>query len=57
MSLKNLHRDFVSKEERRFKFVIGKTLASSLTGFVAGVVFASIFWGAVLYVYFLEAAL
>ncbi|MDD4761469.1 MAG: hypothetical protein PHZ25_00360 [Candidatus Pacebacteria bacterium] len=57
MSLKNLHRDFISKEERRFKFMIGKTLASSLTGFVAGVVFASIFWGAIFYFYSLETVL
>lgn len=37
-------KDFVSEEERYFKFKIGKMLASSLSGFVAGVVITSIFW-------------
>ncbi|BCX16192.1 MAG: hypothetical protein KatS3mg098_421 [Candidatus Parcubacteria bacterium] len=37
-------KDFISHESREYKFKIGKTLASSLAGFVAGVVFASIVW-------------
>jgi hypothetical protein len=40
----NLFRDFISEEQRQFKFKIGKTLASSLSGFIAGVIFISIFW-------------
>jgi len=39
-----LSRDFISEEQRQFKFKIGKTLASALSGFIAGVIFASIFW-------------
>ncbi|MEX2054476.1 MAG: hypothetical protein WD883_02965 [Candidatus Colwellbacteria bacterium] len=36
--------NFVSTEERTFKFRVGKMLASSLSGFIAGVIFASIVW-------------
>ena len=39
-----LSRDFISEEQRQFKFKIGKTLASALSGFIAGVIFTSIFW-------------
>ena len=49
--LHNLTRDFISEEQRQFKFKIGKTLASALSGFIAGVIFASIFW--VIFLYFL----
>lgn len=42
-------RDFISKEERPFKFKIGWITASSLSGFVAGVIAASIVWFAVAY--------
>lgn len=35
--MNNLARDFISKEERDYKYRIGKTLASSLSGFIAGV--------------------
>jgi len=42
--LDNLSRDFISEEQRDFKFKIGKTLASSLSGFIAGVIFISVFW-------------
>ncbi|MEX0877593.1 MAG: hypothetical protein WDZ40_01860 [Candidatus Spechtbacterales bacterium] len=34
--------DFVSKEEREYKVKLGTTIASALTGFVAGVVSASV---------------
>jgi hypothetical protein len=30
--------DFVSTERRKFKFEIGKVLASSLSGFIAGII-------------------
>jgi len=42
--LQNFSRDFISEEQRHFKFKIGETLASSLSGFIAGVIFTSIFW-------------
>ncbi|MBI4119740.1 MAG: hypothetical protein HY456_02760 [Parcubacteria group bacterium] len=48
-------RDFISEETRRFKFKIGELLASSLSGFIAGVIFASIIW--VFIVYFLRSIL
>ncbi|MEK7464668.1 MAG: hypothetical protein AAB617_02730 [Patescibacteria group bacterium] len=38
----NQFRDFVSEEERQYRYRIGKLLASSLSGFVAGVIFTSI---------------
>ncbi|MCX6797972.1 MAG: hypothetical protein NTX66_01995 [Candidatus Falkowbacteria bacterium] len=31
-------RDFVSQEKRKFKFSLGGILASSLSGFIAGIV-------------------
>jgi hypothetical protein len=36
--------DFVSRENRNYKFKLGRTLASSLAGFVAGAIAASIVW-------------
>lgn len=38
-------RDFISDEQRDFQMRVGKLLASSLSGFIAGAVFASIIWG------------
>lgn len=46
---KNFARDFVSDEQRNFKAKIGTTLASSLSGFIAGVVFATLIFGIALY--------
>lgn len=40
----NILRDFISNEKRDFKVRIGSTIASSLTGFVAGIIVASIIW-------------
>jgi len=37
-------KDFVSGEERHFQFKIGNMLASSLSGFIAGIIVASILW-------------
>ena len=37
-------KDFVSEDPRKFHFRIGRLLASSLAGFVAGVIVASIVW-------------
>jgi len=37
-------KQFICDEHRKFKFKIGNILASGLSGFIAGVIFASIFW-------------
>ena len=42
--MSDIARDFVSQEPRKFRFRMGKYLASSLTGFVVGVIVASIVW-------------
>lgn len=34
--------DFISHDKRRFKWRIGKALASSLSGFIAGLIVSSI---------------
>ena len=36
--------DFISRENRRFNFKIGGTLASALSGLIAGSILASIIW-------------
>jgi hypothetical protein len=38
MNNNHVARDFVSDEKREFKFRMGQTLASALTGFIAGVI-------------------
>jgi CDP-diglyceride synthetase len=40
----NIFSDFISKENKRYKFQLGKTLASALTGFICGAIVASIIW-------------
>ncbi|KKQ96029.1 MAG: hypothetical protein UT22_C0044G0010 [Parcubacteria group bacterium GW2011_GWC2_39_11] len=40
----NIKRDFISEENREYKFKLGHLLASSLSGFICGVVVASIIW-------------
>ncbi len=42
MNFNKVVRDFISSEKREFKFKIGKLLASSLAGFLAGAVVATI---------------
>jgi len=37
-------RDFVSDDNRKYNFKLGRTVASSLTGFIGGAVAASIIW-------------
>ena len=37
-------RDFISEEQRDFRVRIGYTLASSLFGFVGGIILSSIIW-------------
>ena len=53
--MKNLTRDFISKEERDYRYKIGKTLASSLSGFIAGV-FATLLFLAIT-AYFLKTSI
>lgn len=44
-----LLQEFVSKEEKHFRFKVGEHIASALAGFVAGVVIASIAFVLILY--------
>jgi hypothetical protein len=37
-------RDFISEENRDYKFKLGRMVASSLTGFIFGAIMASIIW-------------
>lgn len=39
-----IKEDFISHDERRFKVRIGKVLASSLSGFIAGIIITVIFF-------------
>lgn len=49
--INNVGDDFVSHEQRSFKFKLGNLLASSLSEFIAGVIFASIIWLLAIYVF------
>ncbi|GEM_PF-2031190 len=40
----NFWRDFISEEQRDFRVRIGYTIASSLFGFVCGIVLSSVIW-------------
>jgi hypothetical protein len=42
--MENLQNDFVSNEKKSYKWSFGKLLASSLSGFIAGVIVASLFF-------------
>lgn len=42
--MNNVTRDFVSQEQREYKVKVGGILASALSGFIAGVIVASIIW-------------
>ncbi len=42
--MRHLIRDFISEETRHYKFKLGELVASALTGFIVGVVIASIVW-------------
>lgn len=42
--MKGIFRDFVSYENRQYPHRIGKTVASSLTGFVVGAAASHIIW-------------
>lgn len=45
-----IHPDFISREPRRFRMGLGGPIASALSGFVAGVLVASIIFLAGIYV-------
>lgn len=40
----NLFSGFTTEDSQNFRFKVGKMLASSLSGLIAGVVAATIFW-------------
>jgi len=42
--MKTLSEDFISNDTKTFKWKIGQVLASSLSGFIAGLIVASIFF-------------
>jgi hypothetical protein len=42
-------RQFVCEENKKYKFMVGNIVASSLTGFIGGIVVASIIWYVVIY--------
>lgn len=46
-----LTRDFISQENRNFKFRLGRTMASSLSGFIVGTIFASSIWILAIYLF------
>lgn len=43
-------------EKSNYIFKIGRTIASSLSGFIAGVVFATICWWVIAHFYIIEKA-
>lgn len=47
MDKNKLRDEFVANDGRQYKFKIGKNNASSLSGFIAGVILATIIWFAV----------
>lgn len=40
--MEKLSDDFISHDRKKFKYRLGKVLASSLSGFIAGLIVASI---------------
>lgn len=42
--MEDIKESFVSHENRRFKWRLGKALASSLSGFIAGIIVTVIFF-------------
>lgn len=42
--MKNIFRDFISYENRSYQHKIGRTVASSLTGFIVGALASHIIW-------------
>ena len=46
----NMFNDFTSNDTHKFKFKIGRGNASSLSGFITGVIAASIVWFAAIWI-------
>lgn len=42
--IKAIKEEFISHEKRNFKFSLGKIIASSLSGFIAGIIVTVIFF-------------
>ncbi|KKT12933.1 MAG: hypothetical protein UV95_C0005G0001 [Candidatus Falkowbacteria bacterium GW2011_GWF2_43_32] len=42
--MKEIVDEFVSRERRKFKWSLGRVVASSLSGFIAGIIVATIFF-------------
>lgn len=42
--MEKLINDFVSHDKKTFKWRVGKVLASSLSGFIAGIIITAIFF-------------
>lgn len=40
--MEDIKDDFISHEKRKFKYKLGKALASSLSGFIAGIAITTI---------------
>jgi tetrahydromethanopterin S-methyltransferase subunit F len=49
--MNKLEEEFISRENKKFKFQIGRLLASGLSGFIAGVIFASIIFFTIYYLF------
>lgn len=47
----DIKNEFVSDDARKYPMKLGKTKASSLSGFIAGVILASIIWYLIVYVF------
>jgi hypothetical protein len=47
--MNKLEDEFVCREKRKFRFKIGHLLASGLSGFIAGAIFASIIFFTIYY--------
>lgn len=43
------HNDFVSCNHKKYGMQIGRSMASSLSGFIAGFIVATIGWAAIIY--------
>jgi len=49
--VEKVEREFVSEDPRQYPVHLGKTKASSLSGFIAGAIFASIVWYAAIFIF------
>lgn len=43
-----IKQEFVSAEKKQFRFKLGTTIASALTGFIVGAIVASMAWAVIL---------